>query len=271
MRCGSPLSVIRVRADPASRTRGMLIAGAAGASGRARPRRHPGEQAGGRRRNTARRCSGSRGCGGVPIAHPRPRDPAAVAADRPRTTPGARTPPTGATTARSGCRRCSPATGSGGEDHLYDFIIEIDHNTRPRVAGRGSAVFIHVARPGLAPTAGCVALPWRELLRESARARLADTRSTPRSSRMSENAVHRFSEEASARSSSCSPRAPKIARPDPHMGRAERDRGRESPHSSPSTAASGRCAPRSWRSARNAAPAPPRTAGCTSGPRSSSP
>src|ERR1700730_15005669 len=25
-------------------------------------------------------------------------------------------------------------------DHLYDFIVEIDHNTHPRVAGRGSAV-----------------------------------------------------------------------------------------------------------------------------------
>ena len=44
------------------------------------------------------------------------------------------------------------------EDQLYDFIIEIDHNTRPRVAGRGSAVFVHVARPGFRPTAGCVAM-----------------------------------------------------------------------------------------------------------------
>jgi L,D-peptidoglycan transpeptidase YkuD (ErfK/YbiS/YcfS/YnhG family) len=43
-------------------------------------------------------------------------------------------------------------------DRLYDIIIEIDHNTRPRIAGLGSAVFIHVARPGFAPTAGCVAL-----------------------------------------------------------------------------------------------------------------
>jgi L,D-peptidoglycan transpeptidase YkuD (ErfK/YbiS/YcfS/YnhG family) len=43
-------------------------------------------------------------------------------------------------------------------DHLYDFIIELDHNTRPRVAGRGSAVFVHLARPGFRPTAGCVAL-----------------------------------------------------------------------------------------------------------------
>ena len=43
-------------------------------------------------------------------------------------------------------------------DHLYDFIIEISYNMRPRIAGRGSAVFIHVARPGFAPTAGCVAM-----------------------------------------------------------------------------------------------------------------
>ena len=43
-------------------------------------------------------------------------------------------------------------------DHLYDFVIEIDHNTRPRIAGRGSAVFLHLARPNRSPTAGCVAI-----------------------------------------------------------------------------------------------------------------
>jgi L,D-peptidoglycan transpeptidase YkuD (ErfK/YbiS/YcfS/YnhG family) len=43
-------------------------------------------------------------------------------------------------------------------DHLYDIIVEIDHNRRPRIAGRGSAVFLHLARAGYAPTAGCVAL-----------------------------------------------------------------------------------------------------------------
>ena len=32
------------------------------------------------------------------------------------------------------------------DDHLYDFIVEIDHNTQPRIAGRGSAVFLHLAR-----------------------------------------------------------------------------------------------------------------------------
>jgi L,D-peptidoglycan transpeptidase YkuD (ErfK/YbiS/YcfS/YnhG family) len=48
-------------------------------------------------------------------------------------------------------------------DGLYDLVIQIDHNTRPRVAGRGSAVFLHVARPGFKPTAGCVALRPRDL------------------------------------------------------------------------------------------------------------
>jgi L,D-peptidoglycan transpeptidase YkuD (ErfK/YbiS/YcfS/YnhG family) len=62
------------------------------------------------------------------------------------------------------------ATGAPGDrlwrdDRLYDFIVEIDHNTRPRVAGRGSAVFIHVARPGFRPTAGCVALTMPRLRR----------------------------------------------------------------------------------------------------------
>jgi L,D-peptidoglycan transpeptidase YkuD (ErfK/YbiS/YcfS/YnhG family) len=51
------------------------------------------------------------------------------------------------------------------EDRLYDLIIELDHNTRPRVAGRGSAVFIHVVREGFKPTAGCVALQASRLQR----------------------------------------------------------------------------------------------------------
>ncbi len=48
-------------------------------------------------------------------------------------------------------------------DTLYDFIVEIDHNTRPRVKGRGSAVFIHAARENFTPTAGCVALDLKAL------------------------------------------------------------------------------------------------------------
>jgi len=55
------------------------------------------------------------------------------------------------------------------DDHLYDLVIEISHNTRPRVARRGSAVFVHVARPDRTGTAGCVALDARDLRRLLAR------------------------------------------------------------------------------------------------------
>ena len=44
------------------------------------------------------------------------------------------------------------------EDHLYDFIVEIDHNFSPRTTGRGSAVFLHLARDNFEPTAGCVSM-----------------------------------------------------------------------------------------------------------------
>jgi L,D-peptidoglycan transpeptidase YkuD (ErfK/YbiS/YcfS/YnhG family) len=55
------------------------------------------------------------------------------------------------------------------DDALYDMVIEIDHNVRPRIAGRGSAVFIHVAKAGLGPTAGCIAMPAAALRRLLAR------------------------------------------------------------------------------------------------------
>jgi L,D-peptidoglycan transpeptidase YkuD (ErfK/YbiS/YcfS/YnhG family) len=60
--------------------------------------------------------------------------------------------------------------GRGGDrltraDHLYDFIIEIDHNTSPRIAGRGSAVFLHLARDNFGPTAGCVSMTKSAMLR----------------------------------------------------------------------------------------------------------
>src|SRR6185312_10394365 len=50
------------------------------------------------------------------------------------------------------------------KDHLYDFIIEIDHNTTPRIAGRGSAVFLHLARENFGPTAGCVSMTRSSML-----------------------------------------------------------------------------------------------------------
>jgi L,D-peptidoglycan transpeptidase YkuD (ErfK/YbiS/YcfS/YnhG family) len=50
------------------------------------------------------------------------------------------------------------------DDHLYDFIVEIDHNTSPRVTGRGSAVFLHLARKNFSPTAGCVSMTGSAML-----------------------------------------------------------------------------------------------------------
>jgi len=51
------------------------------------------------------------------------------------------------------------------DDRLYDFIIEIDHNHVPRVTGRGSAVFLHLARQDFSPTAGCVSMAPSAMLR----------------------------------------------------------------------------------------------------------
>lgn len=59
----------------------------------------------------------------------------------------------------------SPADHLRRADHLYDYVIEIDQNTRPRIAGRGSAVFLHLARPAFAPTAGCVGMTRGAMLR----------------------------------------------------------------------------------------------------------
>jgi len=49
-------------------------------------------------------------------------------------------------------------------DDLYDVVVVLSHNTTPRVRGGGSAIFMHVAKPGCAPTEGCVALRREHLL-----------------------------------------------------------------------------------------------------------
>lgn len=44
------------------------------------------------------------------------------------------------------------------DDRLYDACLVLDWNIRPRLRGRGSAIFFHLARPDFTPTAGCVAV-----------------------------------------------------------------------------------------------------------------
>jgi L,D-peptidoglycan transpeptidase YkuD (ErfK/YbiS/YcfS/YnhG family) len=51
------------------------------------------------------------------------------------------------------------------EDGLYDLIVVLGHNDVPRKARRGSAIFMHVARDGYAPTEGCIALARDDLLK----------------------------------------------------------------------------------------------------------
>jgi len=56
------------------------------------------------------------------------------------------------------------AEGLKREDHLYDLVLVVGYNDHPRSRGKGSAIFIHLARPGYAPTEGCVALSKRDFL-----------------------------------------------------------------------------------------------------------
>ncbi|WP_244577829.1 L,D-transpeptidase family protein [Hoeflea halophila] len=51
------------------------------------------------------------------------------------------------------------------KDLLYDFGFVLDWNIRSRRRGMGSAIFLHVAKPGFPPTQGCVALKRGDMLR----------------------------------------------------------------------------------------------------------
>src|SRR5690606_20342110 len=51
------------------------------------------------------------------------------------------------------------------DDHVYDVVIDIAWNRGPIRRGRGSAIFLHLARPGFAPTEGCIAVERRVIRR----------------------------------------------------------------------------------------------------------
>jgi L,D-peptidoglycan transpeptidase YkuD (ErfK/YbiS/YcfS/YnhG family) len=55
------------------------------------------------------------------------------------------------------------------DDALYDVVLVVDWNLRRRVLGRGSAIFVHCARPDRGATAGCVAFAAADLDRLLAR------------------------------------------------------------------------------------------------------
>lgn len=51
------------------------------------------------------------------------------------------------------------------QDYLYDLAIVLDINITRRIRRKGSALFMHVAREGLMPTEGCIALRKADLRR----------------------------------------------------------------------------------------------------------
>jgi len=158
-----PLSLIRVRAAAGDSRRGFLTAGQLSfpvALGRGGIRANKREGDGGTPRGVFRpRCLWWRA-----DRHPRPstflpvriirpedgwcEDPASRHYNRP---------------VRLGPHECGDRLARA--DHLYDFLVEIDHNTSPRVAGLGSAVFLHLARESFAPTAGCISMTRPAMLR----------------------------------------------------------------------------------------------------------
>jgi L,D-peptidoglycan transpeptidase YkuD (ErfK/YbiS/YcfS/YnhG family) len=49
-------------------------------------------------------------------------------------------------------------------DHLYDLVAVLGYNDDPVVPGKGSAIFLHLAKPDFAHTHGCVALKYDDAL-----------------------------------------------------------------------------------------------------------
>ncbi len=150
------LKTLRVLPRPGDRARGWLIAGpfrapcALGRAGIAHDKREgDGATPAGRFRLLWAYCRPDRprcAAGGAPLKPLRRdagwcEDPASARYNRPIRLPAA-----------------DGADRMWREDALYDLVFVLDYNFTRRCKGRGSAIFFHLARPGLTPTAGCVAI-----------------------------------------------------------------------------------------------------------------
>jgi L,D-peptidoglycan transpeptidase YkuD (ErfK/YbiS/YcfS/YnhG family) len=158
-----PLALVRIRRAAGDPRRGWLTAGGQSvpvALGRGGIRANKREGDGGTPKGTFR----PRQLWWRADRHPRPRTLLPVRAIRPEDAwcedPASRhyNQPMRLHRERSGDRLTR-------DDQLYDFIVEIDHNGIPRIAGRGSAVFLHLARDNFGPTAGCVSMTKSAMLR----------------------------------------------------------------------------------------------------------
>lgn len=50
------------------------------------------------------------------------------------------------------------------KDNVYDLVVPINYNTNKIVRGKGSAIFLHVAKKNYTPTKGCIALKKKDLI-----------------------------------------------------------------------------------------------------------
>jgi L,D-peptidoglycan transpeptidase YkuD (ErfK/YbiS/YcfS/YnhG family) len=50
-------------------------------------------------------------------------------------------------------------------DNIYDIIAVLNYNINPTIKNKGSAIFIHIAKKNYEPTAGCVVLKKKDLIK----------------------------------------------------------------------------------------------------------
>ena len=50
------------------------------------------------------------------------------------------------------------------KDNVYDIVVVLNYNLNPIIKGKGSAIFLHVAKKNYNKTHGCIALKKNELL-----------------------------------------------------------------------------------------------------------
>ena len=51
------------------------------------------------------------------------------------------------------------------KNNIYDLIINIKYNQKPIIKGKGSAIFLHIAKKKYKPTKGCIAIKKNDLLK----------------------------------------------------------------------------------------------------------
>ena len=51
------------------------------------------------------------------------------------------------------------------KNNIYDLIINIKYNQKPIIKGKGSAIFLHIAKKKYKPTKGCIAIQKKDFMK----------------------------------------------------------------------------------------------------------